>query len=236
MIQVAICDDEPFILDELFDRLNRYAERKGLAFHISCFDCGEPVLESAADFDMLFLDIRMKPVDGMEIARRLQEEDFSGLLIFTTVLKEAVFDSFEVGAFDYLVKPVEDKRLERTLDRAMAALESRARDRIVVKKGSSCQVIPLSSIAYCEIQGRVIHLHQAGGETIAFYEKMENFIKQVDRRFFRCHRSYLVNLDLIRSCRKGIATLSDGSTVPVSRLREQQLNQALLEHMQGRKR
>lgn len=123
MIQIAICDDEPFMLDDLFDRLNKYAGQRGLAFHISRFCSGQSVLESNTVFDVLFLDIRMQPTDGMEVARRLRAANFTGLLIFTTVLKENVFDSFEVGAFDYLIKPLEDKRFEHTMDRVVSVLK-----------------------------------------------------------------------------------------------------------------
>lgn len=236
MIQIAVCDDEPFMLDELSSRLSQYAAEKGLSFHISRFSDGQSLLESGVDFDVLFLDIRMEPADGMEIARRLRAADFSGLLIFITVLKEAVFDSFEVGAFDYLIKPLEDGRLEHTMERVMRTLEKRNQNHVVVRKGSACQVIPLSRIVYCEIQGRMIHLHQTDGKTVSFYEKMEHFAERVDRRFFRCHRSYLVNLDFLCECRDGQAALSDGSKVPVSRLREQEMLRVLLTHMKERKR
>lgn len=234
MIQIAICDDEPFMLDDLFDRLNKYAGQRGLAFHISRFCSGQSVLESNTVFDVLFLDIRMQPTDGMEVARRLRAANFTGLLIFTTVLKENVFDSFEVGAFDYLIKPLEDKRFEHTMDRVVSVLKKRAQNNLLVKKGTECQVVPFSRITYCEIQGRIIHIHQTNGETVVFYEKMENLIKQVDERFFRCHRSYLINLDFILSFRKGQASLADGSKVPISRLREQELSRILLEHMKER--
>ena len=166
----------------------------------------------------------------METAQMLRQLSASTVLIFATVSKEYVFDAFEVTAYDYLLKPLNRERFQRTMNRVLAGF-NQAAPSIVVQKGTSCEVIPLAQIVYCEVQGRKIYIHQENGMVTDFYDKLEEFERRLDRRFFKCHRSYLVNLDKVRGCHAGQAALLDGSEIPVSRLRERQLTEALLRHM-----
>ena len=176
----------------------------------------------------------MDNLDGIETAKMLRQRRNRSLLIFVTVLKEYVFNAFEVEAYDYLLKPLDSNHFERTMDRAISTLTQRTDKSIVIQRGSSCDVVPLAQIVYCEVQGRKVYVHQSDGEIIDYYDNLENFERQMDRRFFRCHRSYLVNLDYVRGCDTGLVTLSLGAQIPVSRLRERDLTQALLRYMKER--
>ncbi|KMZ53110.1 LytR/AlgR family response regulator transcription factor [Dorea sp. D27] len=235
MIVFAVCDDEPFMLDDVVSRLSKYAEERHIEHKILRFDSGKALLESKQAYDILFLDIQMEQPDGMKTAKYLRQRGFQGLLIFITILKDNVFDSFEAEPYDYLLKPLDEVRFRRTLDRARNTLLQEDVHTLTIRKGNTCQVIPFSQLIYCEVLGRKIYLHQQGGGTIDFYEKFDNLEKQMDSRFFRCHRSYLVNLDYVRGCRDGRVQLSEGGDIPVSRLREQGLAQALLLHMKERR-
>ena len=170
----------------------------------------------------------------METARALREQKNHSLLVFVTILKEYVYDAFEVEAFDYLLKPLDSIHFNRTMDRAVRTLAQRTAKNLIVQKGISCQVIPLSQIIYCEVQGRKIYIHQNNGKVVDYYNKLEDLEQHVDGRFFKCHRSYLVNLDYVRGCHGGQIALSQGGEIPVSRLRERDLTQALLRHMKER--
>lgn len=92
----------------------------------------------------------------------------------------------------------------------------------------------LSQIVYCEVIGRKIYIHLAEGKTVSYYERMESIERRLNGRFFRCHRSYLVNLDYVCGCKGGRVRLPQGEEIPVSRLRERELMQTLLYHMKGR--
>lgn len=220
---------------EISDRLSGYMEEKQLASYcVSSFPNGQSLLESGCDFDLIFLDIQMEQPDGMETARLLRQQRNHSLLVFVTVLKEYVFDAFEVQAYDYLVKPLDSGHFQRTMDRAIQSLAQREAKNIIVQRGTSCEVIQLSQIVYCEVQGRKIYIHQRDGRIVDYYDKLKDLERRVDGRFFRCHRSYLVNLDYVRGCSGGQVTLSQGGKIPVSRLRERDLAQALLRHMKER--
>ena len=232
MIKFAVCDDEPSMTQKIREFISTYMqENQDAAYHISSFSNGRSLLESSCDFDVIFLDIQMEQPNGMETAKMLRQRNIHCLVVFITVLKEYVFDAFEVQAYDYLVKPIEDLHFKKMMDRAMRTLEQHTSKRIVILKGTSCEVIPLSQILYCEVQGRKVYIHQENGKIVDYYEKLNDFERQVDGRFFRCHRSYLVNLDQVRGSHSGQVFLSDGSSIPVSRLRERELTEALLRYM-----
>lgn len=232
MIKFAICDDEPYMAQEISDYLSRYMNEKQISSYcVKRFSNGRSLLESGCYFDVIFLDIQMEDPDGMETARILRQRGNHSILVFVTVLKECVFDSFEVEAYDYLVKPIDSGRFCRTMDRTVKAVERRAQKNIVVRRGMSCEVIFLSQIVYCEVQGRKIYIHQNDGTVTDYYDKLDHLEENVDGRFFRCHRSYLVNFEYVRGCRAGRVRLSQGGEIPVSRLREQDLTQAFLCYM-----
>lgn len=233
MIQFVVCDDDASLCADLSARLSNYMGDTH-PHHITCFASGEALLASAQPFDLIFLDIQMAQPDGMETARLLRQRDSHSLLIFVSILKEYVFDAFAVEAFDYLVKPLEQDRFLRTMDRAMQVLAQRSHQHLTIQKGHTLQLIPLSQILYCEVLGRKVHIHQEDGQVFHYYEKLEALQQQLAGHFFRCHRSYLVNLDHVRGCSGGQVRLSDGSAIPVSRLRKQELIQALLHHIKER--
>ena len=235
MIKFAICDDEPIMMQEISNQLSQYMnERKITSYSVANFSNGCALLESDCNFDIVFLDIQMDNLDGIETAKILRQRKNHSLLIFVTVLKEYVFHAFEVEAYDYLLKPLDSDHFQRTMDRAIRTLAQRAGKSIVIQRGSSCDVVPLTQIVYCEVQGRKVYVHQSNGKIIDYYDNLENFERQMDSRFFRCHRSYLVNLDYVRGCDTGLVTLSLGAQIPVSRLRERDLIQTLLRYMKER--
>ena len=235
MIKFAICDDEPAMARELAGYLARYLEEHEVtAYSVSSFSSGRALLEAADGFDVIFLDIQMEEPDGMETARLLRGQGNHSLLVFVTVLMELVFDAFQVEAYDYLTKPLDAARFARTMDRVLQTLEQRTAASIVIQQGSGCEVVPLSDVVYCEVLGRKVYLHKADGTITGYYDRLEQLERRVDGRFFRCHRSYLVNLDHVRGCQAGQVLLSQGERIPVSRLRERDLTGALLLHMKKR--
>lgn len=235
MLKIAVCDDEPFMAQEISDLLSKYMEENYLAsYRISSFSCGQALLESDRDFDLIFLDIQMEPPDGMATAKMLRQQGNHSLLIFVTVLKEWVFDAFEAEAYDYLIKPPDISHFRRTMDRALRTLRQRPAKSIVIQRGTSREIISLDHIVYCEVQGRKIYIHRRDGDVTSHYEKLNSFEQRVDGRFFRCHRSYLVNLAYVSGSHAGQILLSQGSRIPVSRLRERDLTQALLRYMKER--
>lgn len=231
MLYIAICDDEEYMAEELAVRIGDFFREEGIDISLSVFSDGRSLLSCFEQMDAIFLDIRMDGMDGMETAAELRRRSYPGYLIFVTVMQELVFDAFDVQPYGYLVKPLSPDRLEHTLKRLAAAVRDRANERILIRRGGESRIIAIDDIAYCEVINRKVYLHLAQGETVDYYEKLENLEKELDGRFFKCHRSFLLNLKYLASCQKGEARLSTGVTLPVSRPRNEELKAAVLRYM-----
>ena len=235
MIKFAICDDEPLMAQELAGHLADYMKENLItAYSVSSFSDGRALLDAIDRFDVIFLDIQMEQPDGMETAKLLRRRGDHSLLVFVTVLKELVFDAFQVEAYDYLLKPLDRARFKQTMERVLRSLDRKTAEDIVIQRGTGCEVVLLSDIVYCEVLGRKIYLHKHDGTVSDYYDKLEDLERRVDGRFFKCHRSFLVNLDYVRGCQDGQVLLDQGECIPASRLRERELTQALLRHMKER--
>lgn len=235
MLKIAICDDEPQMADEITAQLAQYMKKMPhIPYTIHTFPSSRALLESRAAYDLILLDIQMQAPDGMETARQLRRQGIQSPIIFITILQECVYDAFDVEACGYLLKPVDPARFSRTLDRALKTLRQRAAKNLLIRRGTSCEIIPLAQIIYCEVQGRKIYIHQTNQAVLDYYDRLESLEQRLDARFFKCHRSYLVNLDHVRGCKNGQVLLPQGEAIPVSRLREHDLTQALLRHMKER--
>ena len=117
--------------------------------------------------------------------------------------------------------------------RVLRTLEQRAAEEIVIQRGINCEIVLLSDIVYCEVLGRKIYLHKKDGTVSDYYDQLEELERHMDGRFFRCHRSYLVNLKHLKGYKDGSAYMNDGSVIPVSRLRSKEFSAAILRCMKN---
>ncbi|MCI8530387.1 MAG: response regulator transcription factor [Lachnospiraceae bacterium] len=233
MIHIAICDDEKHMSDHFRVMVSNFFLKKNKEIHLRTFLSGEELLNYDGQIDILFLDIQMKDMDGMETARKLRQNKFHGFLIFITVLKEMVFQSFEVEAYDYLVKPVDEKQFEKTMERLYASMQNASEDSLLVQRGYEGRIIPKDEIVFCEIIDRKIYLHLVSGEVVDYYERIENLETKLNNHFFRCHRSYLIHLKHLKGYKNGTAYMDNGGEVPVSRLRSKEFSQVVLQYMKN---
>ena len=231
MIHIAVCDDEKYMSDTIRTMAHDFFRRKNMETVIWQFSNGKELLESDKTIDILFLDIQMKEMNGMETARILRSRKFKGFLIFITVLKEMVFDSFEVQAYDYLVKPIEKKQFEKTMERLFSSMQDASQANLLVQRGYESSIIPFDEIVYCEIIDRKVYLHLVSSEIIDYYDRIENLERRLDGRFFRCHRSFLINLKYLKSYKNKTAYKENGKEIPVSRLRSKEFSGVILQYM-----
>lgn len=177
--------------------------KNGLIRHreisVCLFFRGEELLASDQKIDILFLDIRMKTMDGLEAAGELRRRGWGGYLIFATVLREMVFQSFAAGPFDYLVKPVEADCFSRTMERLLVSMDGRKGANLLIQRGMESRIVDLDKIVYCEVIDRKLYLHLRTGEVVDYYDRIDRLETKLDQRFYRCHRSYLINLQYLRS-------------------------------------
>ena len=233
MIHIAICDDEKHMSNHIRAMVSGFFRKKNREICFRTFSSGEEMLSYDGQIDILFLDIQMTGMDGIETARKLRDSKFRGFLVFITVLKEMVFQSFEVQAYDYLVKPVEEKQFEKTMERLYTSMQNASEDSLLVQKGYEWRIIREEEIIFCEIIDRKIYLNLTSGEVVDYYERIENLETKLGSHFFRCHRSYLINLKHLKGYKNGTAYMDNGKEVPVSRLRSKEFSSVVLQYMKN---
>ncbi|NBH82983.1 DNA-binding response regulator [bacterium C-53] len=231
MIYIAICDDEKYMSDKIRNQVSAFFRKKNMEASILQFPSGGKLLKYRGAIDILFLDIQMEGLNGMETAKRLRSCGFKGFLIFITVLKEMVFQSFEVRAYDYLIKPVMEEQFERTMERLYLSMKSEGETGLLIQKGNESRIIPFDGIVYCEVIDRKVYLHLKSEEVVDYYDRIEKLEERLDRSFFRCHRSYLIHLKYLKSYKDGTAWMEGGKEVPVSRGRRKEFSGIILQYM-----
>ena len=153
--------------------------------------------------DILFLDIQMSGIDGMETARELRKKDKRVILVFVTAVEEYVFQAFDVGAFNYIVKPIDDGKFSDVLHRAVDEWSSQninekePEERYVLINNSGVHTkVILDEIVYAEVFNRKVVIHKLDGE-IEYYGKMSDLEALAGDSFFRPHRAYLINFKYV---------------------------------------
>lgn len=198
-ICVAICDDEAFMLDLLEEKV-----RKMLPSAVTeRFSSGKGLLEGSTKADILFLDIQMPELDGMETARLFRRRQRDALIIFVTAAPEYVFQAFDVGAFHYLVKPLSDDKFNEVFGNALQEIGCRKRgsdgddgEYMMVQAGGVHTKILFQDIVYAEVFNRKVIIHTVNGDT-EYYGKLSDLEKKTGEDFFRTHRSYLIHFKYV---------------------------------------
>ena len=198
-MRIAICDDEKNIRELITDKvLKQYPEAE-----IVSFSSGEELLLSDKHIDILFLDIQMSGKNGMETARELRKKDKGMILIFVTAVEEYVFQAFDVDAFHYIVKPIDDEKFKDVLLRAVEKMSSRDRDvrkpevsYVMINNGGVHTKVMIEDIVYAEVFNRKVVIHKLNDE-IEYYGKMSDLEAVAGDSFFRPHRAYLVNFKYV---------------------------------------
>lgn len=231
MVTIAICDDEKYMRIQIKKLASDFFRDKNMEVEIIQFAGCEELLGYCKKIDILFLDIQMKGINGMEAAIELRKGNFKGFIIFITVLKEMVFQSFDVQAFDYLVKPIEETHFKKTMERLILSMKNGKENKLLVQRGFERNIISFDDIIFCEVIDRKIYLHLVSSDVIDFYDRIENLQTKLDDRFFRCHRSFLLNMKYLKSFKNGTAYMANGEEIPVSRLRSKEFSSVILQYM-----
>ena len=210
-LNIAICDDEEIIREQIKELTEK--EKSGLCMEL--YETGDALLASGKQFDIVFLDIQMEGTDGIETAKRLRQRDEDTILIFITGIREYVFEAFDVAAFHYLLKPIEEEKFREVFRRAGRELEkrkSKRRETVFIKTRNRSFSLEKDSILYIESRGKKVEIHTTG-ETIEAYASMNEMEGQLGGGFFRCHRGYLVNMAYVAEYDSGSITLNNGECV-----------------------
>lgn len=229
MIAIAICEDERHILEELYRKVKKYINIKLLTANIKTFVSGEELLAEKTDFDIVLLDLILPGIHGLEVARKISRRS---RIIFITSYRDYAVEAFDVRAVHYLMKPVTEERLFLALDRALNQTEQVDKRTLTLVKGGKTQIIFIHDILYCEVFDHRVQIHTVE-RTYDYSGTLDMLEAKLDERFFRCHRSFVVNMSCVAGQEKGIAILTNEERIFISRRKQAEFMRKLLDFMKS---
>lgn len=231
MINIAICEDDFSQRVLLNNSICSILSSQSLDYTITEFSSGEELIRDYPNrIDILFLDIQMDKLTGMDTARKIREFDSRVEIIFTTAMLEYIHEGYEVRAYRYLLKPLNYEDLLKHVNSCINDVFDK-NETIVIKDKNETIVILIDNILFIEVFKKEITIYTED-RNYTFKMSMKNIEKELlKKNFFRCHKSFLINLKKVRSLKQNIITVGS-SEIPVSRYRFKDLKFKLV-HILG---
>lgn len=242
MLRIGICDDQQEARDALRFGLEKVIREESEQI-VYEFSTGESAVrwlkKHPGEIDLLFLDVEMKGINGMEAAEQIREFDREICLVFVTGYPDYVFEGYKVNALDYVIKPAETQKLSEVLKRVRRQIFDERERNFTFKNPEGTYRLPLSGISYFYSDKRKVNVVCAGQEgrlTHTFYGKLDEVEEQLFDVFVRVHQRYLVNPGRVTRI-GGESVTVDGEDVPMSRAMKEEavvkLAKAMLEGDKG---
>lgn len=225
-MKVAIVEDNEADSDLLEDLLRQYFLRENIKAEVTTYFSGSDFLaEWPLELDMVFLDIQMPGLDGIEVAKRVHETGEHTVIIFVTNNPQYAIQGYSVEALDYLLKPPTQAGIDRLLPRAIRRLVNDGRGRLTLRNNDGLFVIDLCDVDYIELKRRRLHVHSRNG-VITCIGSLQDMEKRLPGTFFRCHSAFIVNLLAVEQLKEQDVVVK-GTLIPISRHRRKEFLQAL---------
>lgn len=233
MLNIVIVEDQYIQAENLKRMIKSWIGNNSLEAAVSIFSSGEEFLFKLEEIqvpDIILMDIQMGKVSGMDAARELRKRGIESALIFITAVSDHVFEGYEVGAANYILKPVEYNNLALNLDKIREMLSKKEKQAVIIGK----KKILVQDIFYIEVMGHTIKVFTDEGETDS-RQTMVSILKQLDEsRFCKCHKSYVVNIGKIKKINSDSLILDNGAEVPLSRNHKKTINQKFIMYHKDR--
>lgn len=234
MIKIAICDDEKCFVDQLKNILITYNNYSEESIDIKEFYDGVMLLDKYdCKFDIIFLDIKMPYMDGVKVAEKIRERDKDVTIIFLTSLLGRAVDGYKVKAENFLIKPVDKKKVIQEIDKYIMFNRMKNQNCILIENVEGQFRIPIISIKYIETYNRNLLIHTED-QAIICYKKLKEMKENLKNyAFSQSHKGYLVNLSYVRSIQGTDIMLTTKETLPISRSMKKDFMRELAIYMGG---
>ena len=220
MIKAAFCDDDLSVLNELHVLMDNYRVERNQEITYTAFHSPLELIaqiEKGMRFDILFLDVLMPGVNGIETAQEIREYDSTMKIIFLTSSAEYAVQSYMVNAYFYQLKPIWAESFYRLMDSVIEECEKVQKRSLILKCKSGITQISLDRLLYCEVLGRTLVFHMQNGERLESAGSMDDLNGQLEKynNFLRVHRSYLVNMEYIKNISSKAVLMANQDEIPV---------------------
>ena len=236
MLRIAICDDMPKYIEEMKQFLNHWKSKPD-HFTIEVFDNGDSLLHahSVAPFDIIFLDVVMPLLNGIETARELRQTDKSVHIVFVSTERNFAVDSYSVKADNYLLKPIVAEDFYACVQEIYEKMQVNAKS-IPVHTSNATYRVELSSISHLEAQNKIVLIYLTDGKVLQSNQALYTFeeLLTLQDGFYKCHRSYLVNIHHIDTYTAKFIQLRLGTQIPISRSCHKDFENAYFDFLFGK--
>ncbi|OZG65276.1 LytR/AlgR family response regulator transcription factor [Bifidobacterium eulemuris] len=234
MVTIAIVDDEAADAAQTTELVDRYYERDSSRYAITRYADGESFLNQySAQFDVIFLDVDMPGMDGMEVATRLRELDAHVVLVFTTKVVRYAATGYDVDAIGYLLKPLKYFPFALKMRKIEELVAQRRNVTVTLSIEGETHFLSSHDIQYVEVMRHEVTYHTADGAWKVWSSLKEATESLAEANFAPCNRYCLVNLEWVKAV-VGDEVIVGGNRLPISRAKKKPLMQALADYYGGR--
>lgn len=235
-MRIAICDDDEQERNCLSKMITEYQLSRGVSFDCLFFHNGTEFLcdVKGGEYDLVLMDVLMPGISGMQAAQELRELDKNVKIIFISSSPEFAIESYSVGAYHYLLKPLDADSLFRLLDRVKSELFMQAEQGFVLKNREGVAGISFARLEYVEVINKTVAFHMADGVIYEAAAALADFEETLLSRpeFLKIHRSYIINLGYVQTIAGNCMVTKNGYKIPVSRQRRNQVRNAYIHFLQ----
>lgn len=217
-MKIAICEDNENDRETLCAQLKSSLARREIQADIEAFSTAEALLEEAEKtyYSMFFFDILLPGLSGMDAALKLRRKGSYAPIVFTTVTRDYLAQSYSVWAAHYLLKPIGDKDVDEALSRCFKTLAGEEKN-LEVMVARHMEYIPYSDIYYISGSNRTCLVHTRTGQYVPYRSVTSMAQTLTDRRFYQCHRSHIINLDHVLTVLRDKVAMRDDALIPIKR-------------------
>lgn len=233
VIKIAVVDDYAPDSDALCELIMRFAQNRHVEVGLGrCRSSMELLRDYAQEYDVIFLDIEMPGINGLEAARIIRQTDETTILVFVTNMAHLAINGYSVEALDFIVKPADYYSVEMVMRKALARIERRGGGSVTVVTREAVRVLPFARINYVEVRDHYVTYHTLDGDL-----RVRGSLAQVEKdlasgNFLRCNRWYIVNVERVTSVVGNVVRVGDAE-LEVSRSNKQELLRAVAKTLGG---
>lgn len=234
MIRIAVVEDDKNEANLMESNLIRYFSERNMdgQYSIKRFpDAVDFITFYRAEYDVIFMDIDLPDLNGMEAAHKLREKDATVILVFVTNLRQFAVEGYAVNALDFVVKPVLYSGFETLMNRVLRNIACRADDNIIIRSANGITRVPVKDLLYIEVENHKLLYHLTDGKTVSVWGTLKNVEGVPERQFARCNSGYLVNLQYVKKVEDEFIYIGDDRLI-VSRAKRKNFLIALAGYLQ----
>ena len=220
MIVIGVCDGEQTVRSLLASFVSRYHSENGTEIQLLSYSTGEKLLKNyLLDLDLIFLEIPLRKVSGLKIAEHIKKYDKRVRIVFLTTVLSYVLEASEVGASNYLLKPLSYEKFSKEIRRALEQRQNIEDCYFLEQNRHGLHKVYFNEVRYIETSGKATLIHTSDAD-IPSNRQMKLFEQMfANAPMVRCHAGYIVNLRYFQKLADSTLILTDGTRIPVSRNR-----------------